>query len=204
MAFKLFVKSRAGARNAGVFRSRLRVVTLSGGKFSEVRARCRSGRRCTTSVLATVVGSGGRGTFGGGTGGGLRSARRALKRTKSAEGSRRQGRFIAHRIAPLVLPLRERPPPTLLGTSPCPSPSTRDRSTEPISVLPLRVRPPGLMSPVRCRAMPALRCGLLTAPSPLFAMLKLLRRRRKRGVPTPPSTEDVALALLDARPRGAK
>lgn len=82
MAFKLFVKSRAGARNADEFGSRLRVVTLSGGKFSEVRARCTSGRRRTTSVIATAVGSGGSGTFGGGTGG-LRGARRALKRAKS-------------------------------------------------------------------------------------------------------------------------
>jgi len=198
MAFKLFVKSRAGARNADEFGSRLRLVRLSGGKFSEVRARCTSGRRCTTSVTATVVGSGGSGTFGGGTGGGLRSARRALKRGKSAEGSGIQGPFTAHRIAPPVLPLRERPPPTL------PSPSIEDRSTEPISVLPLRARPVGLISAVRCRAMPALRCGLLTALSPLFATLKLLRRRRKREAPTPPGTGDVALALLDARPRGAK
>jgi hypothetical protein len=204
MAFKLFVKSRAGARNADEFGSRLRVVTLIGGKFSEVRARCTSGRRRTTSVTATVEGSGGSGTFGGGTVGGLRSARRALKRAKSSEGSRIQGPFIAHRIAPPVLPLRERPPPTLLGNSPCTSPSIRDRSTEPISVLPLRARPPGLMRAVRCRAMPALRCGLLTALRPLFTMLKLLRRRRKRGAPTPPSTEDVTLALLDARPRCGK
>ena len=118
------------------FGSRLRVVTLIGGKFSEVRARCTNGRRRVgTSVTATVKGvRGGSGTFGGGTVGGLRSARRTLKRAKSAEGSRIQGPFIAHRIAPLVLPLRERPPPTLLGTSPCPSPSIRDRSTEPISV----------------------------------------------------------------------
>jgi hypothetical protein len=205
MAFKLFVKSRAGAKNADEFGSRFRVVALSGGKFSEVRARCMSGRRCTISVTTTMVGSGGSGTFGGGTGGGLRSARRALKRGKSAEESGIWP-FTAHRIAPLVLPLRERPPPTLLGTSPCPSPSTYDKSTEPISVLPLRARPPGLMRAVRCRAMPALRCGLLTALSPLFATLKLLRRRRKRGAPTPPSTEteDVALALLEARPRGAK
>ena len=203
MAFKLFVKSRAGARNEDEFGSRFRVVTLSGGKFSEVRARCMSGRRRTTSVTAIVVGSGGSGTFGGGTGGGFRSARRGLKRAKSAEGSGRQGPSTAHRIAPPVLPLRERPPPTLFGTSPYPSPSTDGRSTEPISVLPLRARPPGLMSAVRCRAMPALRCGLLTALSPLFAMLRLLRRRRKRGAP-PLSAGDVALALLDARLRGAK
>jgi hypothetical protein len=91
LAFRLFVKSKADARNAGEFGSRLRVVTLSGGKFSDVCARCRSGRRCTTSVTATVVGSGGRGTFGGGTGGGLRSARRALKRAKSAEGREDKG-----------------------------------------------------------------------------------------------------------------
>lgn len=82
LALELFVKSKAGARNAGEFGSRLRVVTLSGGKFSEVCARCRSGRRCTISVTAAVVGGGGRGTFGGGTGGDLRSARRALKRAK--------------------------------------------------------------------------------------------------------------------------
>jgi hypothetical protein len=82
MAFKLFVKSKEGARNAGEFGSRLRVVKLSGGKFSDVCARYRSGRRCTASVTATVVGSGGRGAFGGGTGGGLRIARRALERVK--------------------------------------------------------------------------------------------------------------------------
>lgn len=126
------------------------------------------------------------------------------KSEKSAEGSVIQGLFTAHRIAPPILPLRERSPPTLIGTSPCPSPSMRDKSTEPISVLPLRARPPGLMSAVRCRAMPALRCGLLTALSPLFATLKLLRRRRKREVPTPPGAGDVGLALLDARPREAK
>ena len=79
MAFKLLVKSRAGARNADEFGSRFRVVTLRGGKFSEVRARCTSGRRRTTSV----VGSGGNGKFGGGTGGGLRRARRALTRAVS-------------------------------------------------------------------------------------------------------------------------
>lgn len=78
MTFKLFVKSRPGARNADEVGSSVRVVALSGGKFSEVCARCKSGRRCT-SVTATEVGSGGRGTFGGGTGGGLRSARRGLK-----------------------------------------------------------------------------------------------------------------------------
>jgi len=165
--------------------SRPRAVTLSGGKFSEVRARCTSGRRCTTSVTATEVGSGGRGTFGGGTGGGLRSARRG-------------------RIAPPILPLRERPPPIRLGTSPYPSPSVDGRSTGRISVLPLRTQPPGLMSAVRCKARPALRCGLLRALSPLFATHKLLRRRRKRGVLIPEGIGDVALALLDARLRGMK
>lgn len=39
MTFKLFVKSRAGERNADEVGSRLRVVALSRGKFSEVRAR---------------------------------------------------------------------------------------------------------------------------------------------------------------------
>jgi hypothetical protein len=85
MTFRLFVISRAGARNAGEVGSRLRVAALSGGKFSEVCARCTSGRRCTTSVTATEVGRGGRGTFGGGTGGGLRSARRGLKSGVSAK-----------------------------------------------------------------------------------------------------------------------
>lgn len=95
MTFKLFVKSTAGARNVDEVGSRLRAVTLSGGKFSEVRARCTSGRRCTTSVTATEVGSGGRGTFGGGTGGGLRRARRGLKGGVSIkEREEQQGRFL--------------------------------------------------------------------------------------------------------------
>lgn len=176
---------------------------MSGGKFSEVCARCTSGRRCTTSVTATEVGSGGRGTFGGGTGGGLRRARRGLK-SRVSKGARRTRMLFAYRIAPPMLPLRERPPPIRFGTSPCLSPSVDGRSTGRISVLPLRTRPPGLMSAVRCKAMPALRCGLLTALSPLFATHKLLRRRRKRGVLIPQGIGDVALALLDARLRGMK
>jgi hypothetical protein len=111
---------------------------------------------------------------------------------------------LAYRIAPPVLPLRQRPPPTRFGTSPCPSLSVHGRSTGRMSVLPLRARPPGLMSAVRCKAMPAFRCGLLTAPIPLFATLRLLRRRRKRGATTQPTAGDVALALLDARLRGKK
>ena len=69
-------------------------------------------------------------------------------------------------------------------------------------MLPLRARTLEPMRELRCRAMPALRCGLLTALSPLFATLKLLRRRRKRGAT--PTTEDVTLALLEARLRGKK
>ncbi len=42
----------------------------------------------------------------------------------------------------------------------------------------------------------------MTAASPLFATLKLLRRLRKRGAAL--SRADVALALLDARLRGIK
>ena len=73
--FKLLMSSIGGARNAVGVMSRLGLAE----KFSTVCARCASGRRSTTSVTATDVGSGGRGTFGGGTGGGLRSARRGLK-----------------------------------------------------------------------------------------------------------------------------
>jgi hypothetical protein len=69
-------------------------------------------------------------------------------------------------------------------------------------MLPLRARAPGTINELRCSAMPAFRWGLLTAASPLFATLKLLRRLRKRGAAL--STADVALALLDARLRGIK
>jgi len=42
----------------------------------------------------------------------------------------------------------------------------------------------------------------LTPPSPLFATLRLLRRLRRRG--TPPSTDELVLALLGVRLRGMK
>jgi len=76
VTFKLLMSSIGGPRNADGVMSVLGLAE----KFCTVCARCTSGRRCPTSVTATDVGSGGRGTFGGGTGGGLRSARRGLKR----------------------------------------------------------------------------------------------------------------------------
>ena len=77
VTFKLLMSWIGGPRNADGVMSILGLVE----KFSVVRARCTSGRRCPTSVTAADVGSGGRGAFGGGTGGGLRSARRGLKST---------------------------------------------------------------------------------------------------------------------------
>jgi len=78
LTFKSFVKSTgASVKDTGEFVSGLRTA-VNGAKFSAVRARCTSGRRCTTSDMATDVGGGGRGEVGGGTGGGLRSARRGL------------------------------------------------------------------------------------------------------------------------------
>jgi len=181
LTFKSFVRpTGASVRDRGEFVSR---TAVNGAKFSAVCARCTSGRRCTTSGTATEVGSGGRGEVGGGTGGGLRSARRG-------------------RIVLPALPLRERPPATRFGTDPWPPSSAGGRSAGPTSVLPLRPRALEPMSELRCRAMPAFRCGLLTALSPLFATLKLLRRRRRRGAT--PSMEEVTLALLEARLRGMK
>lgn len=178
MAARTFVKSTgASVKDSGLS------TAVNGAKFSAVCARCTSGRRCTTSGMGADVGSGGRGEVGGGTGGGLRSAR-------------------GGRIVPPVLPLRERPPATLFGTDPWPPSSGLGSSAGPTSVLPLRARALEPMSELRCRAMPTFRWGLLTALSPLFAMLKLLRRRRKRGAT--PGTEDVPLALLEARLRGIK
>lgn len=75
VTFKLLMSSIGGPRNEDGVMSVLGLAE----KFSTVCARCTSGRRCPTSVITTDVGSGGRGTFGGGTGG-LRSARRGLKR----------------------------------------------------------------------------------------------------------------------------
>jgi hypothetical protein len=119
VTFKLLMSSIGGARNAVGAMSGLGLAE----KFSTVCARCISGRRCTTSVTATDAGSGGRGAFGGGTEGGLRSARRGLKRVVDRTPNivlgrpkkRNQRRVPAYRIVPPVLPLRERPPAALLG-----------------------------------------------------------------------------------------
>ena len=80
IAFKLFVKSGTGMGNAG------RVASASSApanetKFSVVCARCTSERRGESSAAEATDGRGGRGRFGGGTGGGLRMARRDLKVT---------------------------------------------------------------------------------------------------------------------------
>ena len=74
----MFVKSGEGLKNTDEDVSGLKVA-VTGAMFSAVCARCISGRRCVASVTATGVGSGGRGAVGGGTGGGLQSARRDLK-----------------------------------------------------------------------------------------------------------------------------
>jgi len=71
--FKLFIRSRAGARHVDEVTSVLGVAE----RFSAVCVRCTSGRRCTTSVATTDVGGGGKGVLGGGSG--LRSARRGLR-----------------------------------------------------------------------------------------------------------------------------
>lgn len=82
ITFRLFVKSReVGVRNVDDAASGPRAAEI-GEKFSVVCARCTSGRRATTSVAVGEVGGGGRGILGGGTGGGLRRARRHLKSAK--------------------------------------------------------------------------------------------------------------------------
>ena len=117
VTFKLLMSWIGGPRNPDGVMSILGLAE----KFSVVRARCISGRRCPTSVTVTDVGSGGRGALGGGTGGGLRSARRGLKgavmQNIVLERPRKQDRrrMPAYRIVPPVLPLRERPPTGLLG-----------------------------------------------------------------------------------------
>jgi hypothetical protein len=79
MAFILFVRSIGeGVWNTDEVVSVLK-PEVNEAKFSAVCARLISGRRCTPSITGGEVGSGGSGAFGGGTGGGLRSARRGLE-----------------------------------------------------------------------------------------------------------------------------
>ncbi len=80
MAFRLFVKPGTGMRNAGEVASGPSVAANE-TKFSVVCARCTSERRGESSAAEANGGRGGRGMFGGGTGGGLRRARRDLKAT---------------------------------------------------------------------------------------------------------------------------
>jgi hypothetical protein len=75
------IESWAEVRNADEGASGLRAAE-SGAKFSAVCARCTSGRGRAPSIAVGEVGGGGRGKFGGGTGGGLRSVRRDLKNAK--------------------------------------------------------------------------------------------------------------------------
>ena len=121
--FKLFIRSRAGARPVDEITSVLGVAE----RFSAVCVRCTSGRRCTPSIVATDVGGGGSGALGGGMGGGLRSVRRDLKSAIARNSqyqisvgrpgkARHRKRVPAYRIVdvPPVLPLRECPPTVLL------------------------------------------------------------------------------------------
>lgn len=154
MAFKLFLKSGTCVRNEGGVTSAPSAVP-SERKLSAVCARCTSERRGENSG---AEGTGGRGKFGGGTGGGLRRARRDLKATNRNQmstnaHSRQTG---SYRSAPPILPLRERPP-ALSDAGTQHSSSRRGTPAGPISTLPLRARPPGPMSVLRCKAMPAFR-----------------------------------------------